>query len=234
MGLGREGRARRFPSSSRGGRRAPISLARGIEGSTGPSLRRGGERRPLPRGTDGASPSRAEGDGGHLSGTERMPSLWGRSGRRCDLPSAEGHTHPRGRSGGEVRRCPSSAKGTTRLSRGWGTVYLLFLTEPGELLSGSGGTAHVSRGWRHGAPPLGAEGWCASLAHGGTRRSPGRRGGASLEDGEMARDSRGRRDGALLGDRGTVCVSWARRDSSLSGTEGRRVSLEFGGMCFCL
>ena len=45
----------------------------------------------------------------------------------------------------------------------------------------------------HDASPLGAEGECASPAHGGMRPSPGQREGAIFEDREMVRNYWGRR-----------------------------------------
>ena len=197
-------RARRSRPLVRGRRRR--SPRSGIEDSTGPSLWRGGSGALFPSERTG---HRLRGLGGRRSslgdGADAIPL--GTEGAAL-RPPGRGGTHP---SSGSV------GQGGTALSlfgvgdgaplSGMGDSAPPFLAEPGELLSGSGGTAHFSRGWRHGAPPLGAEGRCASLAHGGTRHSPGRREGASLEDGEMARDSWGWRDSALLRDRGTVCVS---------------------------
>ena len=84
------------------------------------------------------------------------------------------------------------------LSRGPGDGVPLFSTESGGILSQGLRAVRVCRGWRLGAPPLGAEGRHTSLEHGGTRPSPGQRGGAFLEDGEMARNSWGQWDGILL------------------------------------
>ena len=148
-------RARRSRPLVRGRRRR--SPRSGIEDSTGPSLWRGGSGALFPSERTG---HRLRGLGGRRSslgdGADAIPL--GTEGAAL-RPPGRGGTHPSSGSVGQGGTALSLfGEGDGAPLSGMGDSAPPFLTEPGELLSGSGGTAHVSRGWRHGAPPLGAEG----------------------------------------------------------------------------